>query len=277
MNRNITIKIVAVLLLVTVTAKAQQNKRGKNDAFQELVRLGKWNTVWPVQINLHIAHYVTPTVLESDSADTDMALYYDPHAFYMQAEGMEQIINDTVLIMVDNTAQIIRVFPDKGLLSYSRGNELALFMPDTSMERLSQKFTATMQEEGNSGKRIVLKSRDRISGTDLEKEVIDVVYNAGNYQPLRYKQLKRSVVPVDSASYSAMEKEAGWKGRLFTMDVKGSQLFFVVKEQVIACNFTSINYAQKASPVQEQNRVIRTADGEYQPVKGYELYNISQE
>jgi hypothetical protein len=270
---------MAVLLLVTATASAQRSKRSNNNAavIEDFARLGKWNTRWPVQINLHITHHVTPTALANDSANTDMVLYYDPHAFYMQVEGMEQIANDSVLIMVNNTAHMIRVFPDKGLLSYSQENKLASFLPDTSVESLSKHFIATRQDEGHSGKRIILQSRDRITGTELEKEVIDVVYNAGNYQPVQYKQIKRSLVPVDSVTYSGLEKDVSWKGRLFTTNYKGDQLFFAIKEQATECSFTSINYAQKTSPVSEHDRIVKTAGGEYQPAKGYEPYNVSQE
>jgi hypothetical protein len=271
---------MAVLLLVTGTATAQhRHKRSKENAtaFQELARLSKWNSQWPVQINLHIAHHVTPEVSASDSADTDMTLYYDAHAFYMQAEGMEQIANDSVLVMVNNTARMIRVFPNKGLQSYNQGNNFSSFMPDTSMERLTKRFVATMQEEERDRKRIILQSRDRISGTSLDKEVVDITYKADNYQPLHYKQIRRSVVPVDSATYSGLAKDTAWKGRLVTTTVKAGQLYFVVKEQVTECNFTSINYMQKTSPVREHDRVVKSASGEYLPAKGFEQYNIGRE
>lgn len=280
MKRIITIQIVLALLLVTVTATAQRkNKRSKDskNAFQEFVRLGKWNTRWPVQINLHITHHVTPTVSASDSADTDMILYYDTHSFYMQAEGMEQIANDSVLVLVNNTARMIRVFPNKGVLFNNQGNKFTTFMPDTSIEKLSQRFIASIQDEGRSNKRVILQSRDRITGTELEKEVIDVIYNPGNYQPNQYKQVRRSVVPVDSTTYNGLVKDTTWKGRLITTNTKAGQLFFVVKEQVTECLFTGIDFEQRSPPVSERNRVVKTAEGEYLPEKGYEAYNISQE
>jgi hypothetical protein len=280
MKRILIIQLTAVLLLVTVAANAQRkHKRSKENAavFQELARLGKWNSQWPVQINLHITHHVTPTVSASDSADADMILYYDPHAFYMQAEGMEQIANDSVFVMVNNTAHMIRVFPNNGMLFNNKGNNFTSFIPDTSMEKLAARYLATMQEEGRANKRIILQSHDRITGTELEKETIDVSYNAGNYKPLQYKQIRRSVTPVDSATYSELSRDAAWKGRLITTNVKAGHFFFVVKEQVTECRFTKINYEQKASPVSEHDRVVKTAGGEYQPAKGYEPYNVSQE
>lgn len=280
MNRSIPIRLMAVLLLVTSMATAQRrHKRNKENAtaFQELARLSKWNSQWPVQINLHINHHVTPEVSASDSADTDMTLYYDAHTFYMQAEGMEQIANDSVLVMVNNTARMIRVFPNKGLLSYNQGNNIGSFMPDTSMERLLKRFVTTMQEEERNSKRIILQSRDRISGTEFNKEVVDITYKAGNYQPLQYKQIRRSVVPVDSATYNGLAKDTAWKERLITTAVKTGQLFFVVKEQVTECSFTSISYTQKIAPVRENDRVVKTANGEYLPAKGFEKYNIGRE
>jgi hypothetical protein len=272
---------MSVLLLVTITATAQRKNKqsnGEATAVQELARLGKWNSKWPVQINLHITRYVTPAVSGSDSADTEMTLYYDPHAFYMQAEGMEQIANDSVLVLVNNNAHMIRVFPNKGLVSDSQGNNITnSFMPDTSVEKMAQRFIFTLQEEGRSNKRIVLQSRDKINGTDIQKEVMDVIYSPDNYQPLQFKQIRRSVLPVDSAMYNELVKDAAWKGRLITTKVKTGQLFLVVKEQVTECTFTSINYAQKKSPVSEHDRVVRTGAGEYQPAEGYEVYNVSQE
>jgi hypothetical protein len=280
MKPALIIQMTIVLLLVAVTATAQgKHKRSKDNttALQEFARLGKWNQQWPVLINLHIRHHVTPTVSASDSADTDLTLYYDPHAFYMQAEGMEQIANDSVLVMVNNTARMIKVFPNKGLLFYSQANTITSFMPDTSLEKLSQRFIATIQDDGHAGRRIILQSRDRIAETGFEKEVIDVIYNTGNYQPIQYKQIRRSVVPVDSATYSEMTKDAAWKERLITTKVKAAQLFFVVKEQATECRFTNIDYEKKASPVHEHDRVIKTSAGEYLPAKGYEGYNVSEE
>lgn len=281
MNRILIIQMMSVLLLVTITATAQRkNKSGKGDAIamQELARLSKWNSKWPVQINLHITRHIMPAVLGSDSADTEMTLYYDPHAFYMQAEGMEQIANDSVLVLVNNNAHMIRVLSNKGLGSHSQGNNISnSFMPDTSVEKLSQRFISTVQEDGRTNKRIVLQSRDKINGTDLEKEVMDVSYNPDHYQPLQFKQIRRSVLPVDSTNYVELAKDPAWKGRLIISNTKAGQFFFVVKEQVTECNFTSISYEQKTSPVHEQDRVIKTVDGEYQPAKGYEAYNVSLE
>lgn len=274
------IQLTVVLLFTTFAATAQRKHKAGRDnttALQEFARLGKWNIQWPVQINLHITHHVTPTVSASDSADTDVTLYYDQHAFYMQAEGMEQIANDSVLIMVNNNARMIKVFPNKGLLTYSQGNRISSFMPDTSLEKLSQRFIATIREEGHAGKRIILQSHERITGTEFDKEMIDVSYSAGNYQPIHYKQIRRSVAPVDSAAYSEMIKDAAWNKRLFTTKVKAGEMFFVVKEQVTECRFTSIDYTQKASPVHEHDRVVRNAGGEYMPAKGYEAYNVTQE
>lgn len=280
MNRILIINIMVVLLLVTVTATAQRKDKRSQDnttAFHEFARLGKWNSQWPVQINLHITHQVTPAVYASDSADTDMTLYYDPHSFYMKAEGMEQIANDSVLIMVNNTAGMIRIFPNSGMPAGSQGNNITSFVQDTSIEKLSQRFTATIQEDGRTGKRILLQSHDKIATAGLEKELIDVSYNAGNYQPLNFKQIRRSVVPVDSTTYSELNKNSAWQARLITTNVKARQLYFVVKEEVTQCRFISIDHSQKTSPVHEHHRVIKTASGEYLPAKGFEPYNVSQE
>lgn len=280
MNRMFRIQMIAAFLLVTVTATAQRkHKRNKDnaDVYQELAQVSKWNKQWPVQINLHFLHRSTPAMTERDSVGTDMNLYYDQHEFYMQAEGMEQIANDSDLVMVNNAARMIKVFPNNGLLFSNRANNVASFLPDTSFEKLSQRFLATMQEDGRPNRQIVLQSRDRISGTDLEKEVINVSYNAGNYQPLHYKSIRRTVAPVDSVTYSKLAEDPVWKGRLINSKSNAGQFFFVVKEQVTECRFVNINYEQKTSPVHVHDRVVKSVSGEYQPAKGFDLYNVSQE
>jgi hypothetical protein len=127
-------------------------------------------------------------------------------------------------------------------------------------------------------KRITLQSREKIFGTDLVKETISITYLTGTYEPLTFEQSKRSLLPVDSTVYQTrLAGNTAYEGRLVSAKADAGNLFFVVREKKTFCGFSKINYDLRTPPVREQDRVLREADGNYQPAKGFEDYSVSKE
>jgi hypothetical protein len=195
----------------------------------------------------------------------------------MMAEGLEQIANDTLIVMVNNEAKMIKLYPNNGMLIKSLENIVSTLMPDSAIEKLVQQYSAKIEDEGKDIKRITLQSRDKISGTDLFKETISIVYHPGTYQPVSYQQSKMSLLPVDSAVYSHLKDNTAYAGRLISAGTDAGRLFFLLKEKITECMFTKITREMQTPPAREQDRVIRRANGEYQAAKGFGEYLVSSE
>ena len=267
------IKITTLFLLVAVTATAQYDLT----VYREFARVGQGYLRTPLQMKVHFTYKVTPVTTSQDGAETDMILHYDEHNFYMQAEGMEQIANDSLIVIVNHEAKMIRIYSNQGPLLQKLQSFVTMFIPDSSLEKLAQRYSATIAEEGTNTKRVTLQSRDRVPGVDAPKEVIHVSYDGTTYLPLTYHQAKLGLMPVDSTTYSQLKNDTVYARRLVSTKTKAGNLFLVVKEKITECSFVHIGHEQKTPPAREQDRVIRTANGEYEPAKGYEGYMVSRD
>jgi hypothetical protein len=266
------IKISTLFLLVAVSATAQQDLT----VYREFARAGQGYVRTPLQMKIHFVYKVTPVTTNQDGAETDMILHYDDHNYYMQAEGMEQIVNDSLLVMVNHEAKMMRIYNNNVPLLQKLQSSVTMFNPDSSLEKLAQRYLAMIAKEGTN-RRVTLQSRDRISGSDASKEVISVLYDGISYLPITYRQIKRSFMPVDSTKYIQLKNDSVYAKRLVSTKTNAGNLFFVVKEMITECSFMHIGHEQKSPPAREHDRVVRTANGEYEPGKGYEGYMVSRE
>lgn len=272
--------MIVFLLAATTTTNAQRNKKQTRDSltvYREFAKLGQWYLSVPLQMNVHFMYLTTPAMTEQDSLSTDMILYYGKNNFYMQTEGMEQIANDTLVVVVNNEAKMIKLYPNNGQLLKNLEKIVTMMLPDSSIERFAERYSARIQDEEKGIKRITIQSKDKISGTDLFKEAISITYQPDTYQPVTYRQSKMSVVPVDSTVYNQLASDNAYAGRLINSRSDANNLFFAVREKIIQCRFTDISHEKQMPPALEKDRVIRIANGEYQPAKGFEDYLVSKE
>lgn len=280
MKLRVLIQLIIVFLHLTFFATAQQKKRQKRESkaiFREFVQLGRWYLDVPLQMNVHFIHKSIPVTTKQDNAETDLVLYYGRNDFYMQAEGMEQIANDTLVVLVNSEAKMIQLFTNNGQLMQSLKKMVSAFQPDSSLETFIERYSSKMEDQKNGAKRITLQSKDKISGTDLHKETVSITYHAGTYQPLAYDRSKLTLLPVDSRVYMQLQKDTTYNGRLVKSRTVSGDLFFIVKEQITQCRFTNIDYDRQTPPAREQDRVVKAPNGEYQPAKGFEDYIVSKE
>ena len=231
----------------------------------------------PLHMNLHFIHQIGTPSVQGESTGTDMILYYGKNDFYMQAEGMEQIANDSLLVLVNSEAKRIGIYPNDKTLQKSLLRSASLITTDSSVDAMVERYSASLQDEGQNRKRIILQTREKVFGTALPKETISVSYYAGSHQPVSFEKWKTSLVPVDSALYSQLINDSRNSGKVIRTNTKEGVLFFMVKEQYTNCRFTKVSHDMKYPPVHEQDRITKLPDGTYQAAKGLEDYILSKE
>lgn len=280
MNKIGVIKLSAVLLLVAATATAQRKKSRDSDtlsAYREFVSLGKWYLNTPLQLKIHFVTQTRPAVGPQDHTETDMLLYYGQRDFYLQAGELEQIVNDSLTVLVNSEAKMIQLFSNKNVLSKTMERIIPGLVPDDSLQELRRQYAITIEQQGKDLKQMVVQSRDTIYGTDVCKERVVITYQSDSYQPVNYFRTQRSLVAIDSTVYMQMTgNPAHWEKMISASTTKG-ELFFVMIEKITECRFTEVSHTLQPPPALLQQRIVRTETGDYIPAKGFEDYLVSKE
>lgn len=269
--------LIVLLLPATAAAAQKQPQQDSLSAYREFVSLGKWYLNMPLQFRVHLVNHTTPLVREQDNMESDILLYYGQHDFYMQAGALEQIVNDSLTVLINSEAKVIRLFPNANTLSKGMERLIPGLVPDASLQQLSQKYSIAIEENGKDEKTMTVQSRSRISGTAFCRESIAITYQSLSQQPVSYFRTERSLVPVDSSIYTQMAGDPLYAGRLVSVETKNGKLFFVMKEKTMQCSFKEVSHKEQTPPVVQQQRVVRTENGTYMPAKGFEAYIVSKE
>jgi hypothetical protein len=265
-----------VVLILMYSSFAQQKGADSLSAIREFSKLGQLYKRLPVQLDIHIYNTAVPVTAAEDTMHADMAVYFGKQDFYMQSEGLEEVANDSLVVMVNNPAKQIVVYANTQPLAKNIEHSVAMFMPDSTVEALSKKYYSTVTETGKNSRLISLKTRELVYGTVFPKETISISYNPANYETAEYIKTKVRLLPADSAVYAGFIKNNQYSGRLVSSKTATGTLYFLVKEVTTTYHFKKIRYDVLASPAREQDRVTKKGDGSFVPSKGFEEFIVSK-
>ncbi|MBN9383770.1 MAG: hypothetical protein J0H74_23640 [Chitinophagaceae bacterium] len=264
--------------IVGITAvKAQQKDPDSLLALKEFAHLGQMYHHPSVRLMIHMEQTSNLPTRTTDSLQTDMDLYYGKPDFYMNAEGLEEISNDSVLVMVNRPAKRMIVSRHDHQVSSSIERTISMFVPDSSIQALAKRYNSTIENASGGKKQLTLTSRELVYGTDIPRETVRAIYSPSSYDLVEFKQIKTSLVPVDAAVFDSLQKEQAYRGKLVSSSTNKGKLFFLTKQLTIACRFDKIDYELKRPPVTEADRIERMADGNYKPAKGFEEYILTDQ
>lgn len=275
------VKLVLVILAFSNVAMAQRkNKRLNADSalvFREFVKMNQFYKKLPLYLEVRLINTTSLIKNRIDSISSDIVFYYGTKDFYMKGEGMEEILNDSIAVLINHEVKQIRVVPNNQGVLKRLEKGIALLELDSSINQLMNQYSAVMQEGRSDSTSIILKSRERIYGTDTPKEEIKVVYNRNDFQPFSYWKKSLSLLPVDSTVYEQNRANTDYDGRLIRMPYGGRELYFAMKERVTEYVVKTVRKEIQVCPVMEGDRVTKDANGNYLPVKGYEDYLLSKD
>jgi hypothetical protein len=268
---------IACMVLFTSSIYAQHKTNDSLSALREFIQLREIYTHLPVELNIRVQNSANPITTTGDSIQGDMDVYYDYHNFYMKTEGLEEIVNDSLIVMVNNPAKNVLLYPNNQQLIVNMEKSAIAIMPDSSIEALAKKYASSVSASGKDQKRIELKSREIVFGTTLHRESIMISYRVSTHQPLEFRRTKTLLLPMDSATYNNLMKDPAYDGKLVRTSASQGNLFFLVKELTTSYRFDKINYNVQLPPVKENDRVIKEPNGDYVVAKGFEEYVLSKE
>ncbi len=246
-------------------------------AFRPLATIAGLYQRSAVQLTLHLRREATPVTSASDTLETDIEMYYGLPNEYVRTEGLEEIVNDSVVLLVNTPTR--RMLRYRNTPAIRKGLEHAMvpWLADSSLAALAKRYHAMITAGDTGVSKTELTSRDVIAGTQLAKEKITLLYRTANGLPVQCTETRVSLVPVDSLVYTQLQKQAAYSGRLLTGAGRKGRIFLIVKEASTVCSFRGIDLGVKRPPVSETDRRVLTAAGMYKPAKGFEDYVFTQE
>lgn len=263
--------------LLTKSSNAQGQTGESLLAIHQFVQLRQIYNRLPVELKIHIQNSSVPLTGTADSLQTDMDFYYDARTFYMKAEGLEEIVNDSLMIMVNNPAKTVLLYRSNRGIIANMEKSVTRIMPDSSIDALAKKYASSIFSFGEDKNRIELRSREKVYGTAFPKESVVVTYRVSAHQPIEFRRTKALLVPVDSIAYNGLMSDPAFDGKLISTTTSLGNVFFIVKEVTTSFRFDKIDYGVKLPPVRENDRVTMQPNGEYVMAKGFEDYTLTKE
>jgi hypothetical protein len=269
--------LTLIVLLWAGSLAAQSPESDSLAAFRPLAAIAGLYQRSAVQLTLHLRREATPVTNASDTLETDIEMYYGLPNEYVRTEGLEEIVNDSVVLLVNIPARRMLRYHNTPAIRNGLNRGPVSWLADSSLATLAKRYRATNIAGDTGVSKTELTSRDVIAGTQLPKERITLLYRTATGLPVQCTETRVSMVPVDSLVYTQLQKQAAYSGRLLTGSGRKGRIFLIVKESSTVCSFRGIDLRVKRPPVSETDRLVLTAGGIYKPAKGFEEYVFTQE
>jgi len=232
----------------------------------------------PVQLTVVIHHETRPVLKPADSSRSEMSLYLDDHHYYLSADGLEMILNDSFSLMVNHPGQRMILYENRQPFSQQLLGPLTAFAKDSSIQMLAKKYQATRETLAGEQELFRLSSRELLPGTGTPKETVWLIRKSGSVDPVAYGTQHTKLLPVDSAVWAGWQKEAAYAGKLVRMPASGNRwMYFLAREETTVYEFSAIDHKTQIPPVALNDRLQQDQAGQYAPVKEYEAYLFSKE
>lgn len=205
----------------------------------------------------------------SDTGKSFMELKISESKTYTRMGEMEEISNDSLLLLINYDANQMVLYANKDLMKkqierYTKG----MIWADSSVKKFAGLFKVTKLKDD----RLVADSRKLVDGTTFPSESISLSYNTKRLEPQEVVQTKRKWVAINVSSYAQLKDDPGWKGKLRT---QSPNKYFLLKEQGMVYRYKEIGH-KDGLPFDPINKwVQKNGDGQYEVTKGYENFHLS--
>jgi len=234
----------------------------------------------PLQLDITIANSANIPTQPEDTITVQAKYYLTGDNAYLKFGDMEQVVGDSIGVLVNPANQRILVVEDANMLMKSIRKALNLAGSDSSVKALANQFhisTASSADAlgipaNKNSKCIELNSRTKISGSQLARNTIVFCYNEKANQPVWVSTIQRRRVPVNASDSIMIRAQTGDKG----IWIEEGEVSFFVLEKRTDFRFNAISHnAGEKLPVYVHDRIRKNEQSEYEGVKEYSSYNVT--
>lgn len=266
--------LISCLLLPAVISSAYAQQGDTLDAMRAFVRACRQYQQLPLQASMKMACHSNVLTSPGDTMQVEAAFYLDRHGSYVRMGELEQLANDSLLLLVSHEAHRMMLYANSRSTAQQLQSYMGMQLADSSIAGLARKYLAEAGAREGNMIRYSLKSRAFLYGTSLPRESISIDYDIAAQRPMKIVQLKRSLVPTDSLNYIHLQTMPAWEGKLLELPDKG---WFVIKELTTDYVYSNISHKENLPlPVRMADRIVATAAGAYAPVKDYDQFILNQ-
>lgn len=275
------VRIIVLFYLIILSASneafAQKGKKGKQkEIFTEFQEVSLWYKKLPFLAELKFQQKSFPETMGEDNLETVMNLYYGVSEYYMMAEGIEQIANDSFMVLVNQNAKMITVYPGTKSVRKRLEQSGLMIADDSTKKAILSKFEMSSVDSVDL-RRIHFISREKMNNTKWPKEELTIHFNPGTKTPVLFEQVKRVLVPIDSVDYETLKSDKDYLDRCLKVNVENRDLYFFIRDHLTNCEYKSIIHDMVKTPKKTTDRVIQQPDGAFRPAKGFEEYAVTIE
>jgi hypothetical protein len=255
------------------TGKVTAQQKDTLSSLKDFVSISSGYKQMPLYLELEMKNSTNFITGEDDTANIKGEFYLGNESSYVHFGEFEQVINDSLALLVSDKLQQMILYTNAGLIVKKMKDMMGMSLPDSSILNLARRYISSANELSKGSSAIELQSRAVLYGTALPRETIELRYDAIKKIPQQVTTLIRSLLRLDSLQYLQLQNEAGVAEKLLTLE--GS--YFLVKEQFTAYVYKKIERGSVAKvPVSISDRIMKNEEGEYIPVKKYESYSLTK-
>ena len=268
-NTGIQILLVVILLIFSITLYAQ--KSDTLTPLRDFVNISNGYKQLPLYLNLEMKNSTNFITGEDDTSSVQGEFFLRNENSYVHFGEFEQVVNDSVALLVSNKLQQMILYTNAAPVVQQMKNMMGMSFPDSSILHLAEKYTSAAKVQSKNRGTIELQSRAVVYGTSLPRETINMQYSLPGKLPEQVTTWRRSLLALDSSQYNELQKEPALIEKLLALE--GS--YFLIREQVTAYIYKKIDKAAVVHvPVTIKDRIMKNENGEYLPVKKYEMYRL---
>lgn len=269
-----TYKIALLLLLCvgSMPLAIQAQRKDSLAPIRQFLEISKAYEQAPLSLELEMINSTNYITGEQDTLHVVGKVFILPQSSYMQLGELEQLVTDSLAVLVSSRLQRIIVNTDPGPWRKQMQNFSAALLKNASIESLSKKYKSLIKT-GDDTSSIELDSRDLLYGTFVSKEAIKIIYNTRTNKPASVVSINRRLLPLNDAGYQRLKSQPSMEKFLLAIEDKG---YFLIKEQATSFVYKSVEQNMDIKiPVSISDRIVKNAKGEFEPVNAFKDYVIT--
>jgi hypothetical protein len=229
----------------------------------------------PVQLEVEISKSTNLVLSKEDTGLEKAGFYLEKDGSYIVVGDMEQIANDSLLLVVNKATKRMIVAANSQTVAARLRQMLSMQGKDSTVLQLAGGFLAVESVRSRDTAIIDLKSRTMLLHSVLPREEIKVWYYSRTTKPIKVVTVKRSLLPVSNSVFKEASARAEWVDKTVAV---GDSSFFLIKEQQTVFSYRRVMHeASDGLPVRVSDRLVAEGPGKYRPAGSYADYVLSKQ
>lgn len=274
LNRSIFFFLIALLFFSGLNA--QRKSKSKETLLKDLHNAVELWRKRPLMVKMQIQ--TTNAIADITRSETaiNMELFFVNNNYYIRTETMEQLLEDSFLLVVHKNAQqmvLRKVDSEFRALFLSQLNR-QFKLHDSLLNTRNSKYDLS-EDSANSGEKCLKISSISTSGySDAPKEEVKLFVDRLTGLPIRLEQINNSLLPVTETELPNLLNSSDYKNYLIKGKEGSAIPYFLLKKSKTVFVYNKISFDAVEFPVTLKDRIVLDAEGNWKPLKSFDQFTL---